>query len=101
MAGSQNPFEESELNILKSYLQNGGRILVLLSESNENDTGNVNILLEDIGIVPNMGTKNNCTYIAYLQINFQFSIIGSIHYYRLLNSHPLLQVFSSEGVLHR
>lgn len=53
--GSQNPFEESELNALKSFINEGGRVLVLLSESSQDDTSNINILLEEYGIVPNMG----------------------------------------------
>jgi hypothetical protein len=40
---------------LKAFVKDGGRILVLLSESNHNDTSNTNILLEEFGIVPNMG----------------------------------------------
>lgn len=55
LPGSQNPFEESELNALKSFINEGGRVLVLLTESNQDDTSNINILLEEYGIVPNMG----------------------------------------------
>lgn len=55
LAGSQQPFDENELDCLKTFVKDGGRILVLLSESNHNDTSNTNILLEEFGIVPNMG----------------------------------------------
>jgi intraflagellar transport protein 52 len=55
LAGSQQPFDENELDCLKAFVKDGGRILVLLSESNHNDTSNTNILLEEFGIVPNMG----------------------------------------------
>lgn len=58
LPGSQTPFEENELNALKTYISNGGRVLVLLSESHENDTSNTNIFLEVYGIIPNMGTSD-------------------------------------------
>lgn len=55
LAGTQNPLNENELNALKIYLNQGGRILILLTESNQDDQSNINILLEDLGIIPNMG----------------------------------------------
>lgn len=55
LPGSQQPFEENEINSLKMYLNEGGKILVLLVESNQDDLSNVNILLEEYGIYPEMG----------------------------------------------
>ena len=60
LPGCQQPFEENELNCLKSFIRDGGRVLVLLSESNHDDTSNINILLEEFGIVPNMGQYSVC-----------------------------------------
>lgn len=41
---------------MKGFMDGGGRILVLLAESSQDDdTSNTNIFLEDFGIIPNMG----------------------------------------------
>lgn len=55
LPGCQNPFTENEIKVLRTYIEEGGKVLVLLSESNQDDTSNVNILLEQYGIIPNMG----------------------------------------------
>ncbi|KAI4468717.1 ngd5/osm-6/ift52 [Holotrichia oblita] len=65
LPGSQNPFEESELNALKSFINEGGRVLVLLAESNQDDTSNINILLEEYGIIPNMDCLIRTHYYKY------------------------------------
>ncbi|CAH1363875.1 unnamed protein product [Tenebrio molitor] len=65
LAGSQQPFDENELDCLKTFVKDGGRILVLLSESNHNDTSNTNILLEEFGIVPNMDSLIRTHYYKY------------------------------------
>ncbi|XP_019866544.1 intraflagellar transport protein 52 homolog [Aethina tumida] len=65
LPGSQTPFEENELNALKTYISNGGRVLVLLSESHENDTSNTNIFLEVYGIIPNMDSLIRTHYYKY------------------------------------
>lgn len=62
LPGCRNPFNENELTALKKYLESGGKILALLHETSANDTSNVNILLEQYGITPNMGIKY-CVYI--------------------------------------
>lgn len=60
LPGSQTPFDDNELNCLKGFINEGGRILVLLSEGgNPDDNSNTNILLEEFGIVPNIGNKKN------------------------------------------
>lgn len=57
MPASQHPFDENEINTLKSFLNDGGKILILLSESNQDDLSNINILLEEFGIYPEMGNS--------------------------------------------
>lgn len=56
LPSSQHPFEETEINAIKAYLNEGGKILVLLAESNQDDLSNINIILEEFGIYPEMGT---------------------------------------------
>ncbi|GJQ81075.1 hypothetical protein Trydic_g21881, partial [Trypoxylus dichotomus] len=65
LPGSQNPFDEDELNALKSFINEGGRVLVLLTESNQDDTSNINILLEEYGIIPNMDCLIRTHYYKY------------------------------------
>ncbi|XP_022900592.2 intraflagellar transport protein 52 homolog [Onthophagus taurus] len=65
LPGPQNPFDESELNSLKTFINEGGRVLVLLSESNQNDISNINILLEEYGIIPNLDTVIRTHYYKY------------------------------------
>lgn len=55
LPGCQAPFTENEITVLKHYLHAGGRIFVMLNESDHNDACNINILLEEVGITPNMG----------------------------------------------
>ncbi|XP_044265616.1 intraflagellar transport protein 52 homolog [Tribolium madens] len=65
LPGCQQPFEETELNCLKSFIKDGGRILVLLAESNHEDASNTNILLEEFGIIPNMDSLIRTHYYKY------------------------------------
>lgn len=52
------------------YLNQGGRILILLTESNQDDQSNVNILLEDLGIIPNMGELYKKIVFNYVYVYF-------------------------------
>ncbi|KAJ8940638.1 hypothetical protein NQ318_020695 [Aromia moschata] len=65
LPGPQSSFEENELNVLKSFINNGGRVLILLTEGNANDVCNVNILLEFFGIVPNIDCLVRTHYYKY------------------------------------
>ncbi|KAL3275999.1 hypothetical protein HHI36_020730 [Cryptolaemus montrouzieri] len=65
LPGSQTPFEENELNILNTYVNRGGRILILLSEHISNDNSNTHIFLEEYGIVPNMDALIRSHYYKY------------------------------------
>lgn len=65
IAGAQLPFDESEINCLKNFILNGGRILVLLAEGNPNDKCNINILLEEFGIIPNLDSLIRTHYYKY------------------------------------
>ncbi|CAG9762729.1 unnamed protein product [Ceutorhynchus assimilis] len=53
---SQTCFEAAELEAMKNYVQEGGQMLVLLTEGSQNNKCNINIFLEHFGIVPN----NDC-----------------------------------------
>lgn len=62
LPGSQSPFTENELKVLKNYLQNeGGRILILLFEASKDDISNTNILLEEFGIIPEI---SKCMFVS-------------------------------------
>nr|CAH7733340.1 unnamed protein product [Callosobruchus chinensis]CAH7752819.1 unnamed protein product [Callosobruchus chinensis] len=65
LPGSQTPYEENEIAALKSYIQKGGRVLVLLSESSSSDQCNVNVLLEEYGIVPKIDCLIRTHYYKY------------------------------------
>ncbi|XP_050304982.1 intraflagellar transport protein 52 homolog [Anthonomus grandis grandis] len=61
----QTFFEESELKAMETYVQEGGRVLVLLIEGSPNDPCNINILLERFGIVPNLDCLIRTHYYKY------------------------------------
>ncbi|KAJ8918868.1 hypothetical protein NQ315_011160 [Exocentrus adspersus] len=61
----QNPFEESEITSLKNFINSGGRVLILITEGNPNDTCNINILLEIFGIIPNIDSLVRTHYYKY------------------------------------
>lgn len=63
--GSQAPFEENEINCLKNFINNGGRVLIFLTEGNPSDTCNINILLEIFGITPNIDSLIRTHYYKY------------------------------------
>lgn len=65
LAGPQLSFEESEINSMKNYVESGGRILILLSEGNSNESCNINILLEHFGIIPNLDCLIRTHYYKY------------------------------------
>lgn len=67
LACPQTPLNENELNALKTFVTGGGRVLILLTESNQDDKSNINVLLEDYGIVPNMGK------LILLKVTFQYA----------------------------
>lgn len=62
---AQLPFEESEINSLKNFIFEGGRIMVLLNEGNANDKCNINILLEHFGIIPHLDSLIRTHYYKY------------------------------------
>ncbi|KAK5647266.1 hypothetical protein RI129_002158 [Pyrocoelia pectoralis] len=65
LPGCRNPFTEPEIEAMKKFLEIGGKILVLLYESNQDDVSNVNILLEHYGIIPNMDSLIRTHYYKY------------------------------------
>ncbi|RZC33129.1 intraflagellar transport protein 52 -like [Asbolus verrucosus] len=85
LPGAQHPFEEGELSCLKAFVKDGGRILVLLSESSHDDASNTNIFLEEFGIVPNMGSSEIFIELIRYRGDFSDSLIRT-HYYKYF--HP-------------
>lgn len=65
LPASQDVFLEKELESLKSFIQDGGKVLVLLNEGNPDDKCNINILLETFGIIPNMDCLVRTHYYKY------------------------------------
>ncbi|XP_017772530.1 PREDICTED: intraflagellar transport protein 52 homolog [Nicrophorus vespilloides] len=65
LPGSQAQFGEDEITAMKNFLNQGGRMLVLLAEGNPEDTCNINILLEEVGITPNIDTLIRTHYYKY------------------------------------
>ncbi|GCB75185.1 hypothetical protein scyTo_0018972 [Scyliorhinus torazame] len=65
-AGPREKFTAAELEILKKYLESGGRILVMLGEGGESkyDT-NINFLLEEYGIMVNNDAVVRNMYYKY------------------------------------
>lgn len=58
LAGPQDRFTEEEFEVLKSYVDNGGSIWVMLGEGGENEFNtNVNFFLEQYGIYINNGKE--------------------------------------------
>lgn len=49
------PFTFPELDVIQNYLDDGGRVFVLLSEGSSMPQSNINIFLEKYGITPNSG----------------------------------------------
>ncbi|XP_072380420.1 intraflagellar transport protein 52 homolog [Diabrotica undecimpunctata] len=79
LAGSQLPFEENEINAMKSFIEKGGRMLILLMEGNPNDTCNINILLEHFGIIPNIDCLIRTHYYKYFHPKECFISDGSVN----------------------
>ncbi|OXB66553.1 UNVERIFIED_CONTAM: hypothetical protein H355_004560, partial [Colinus virginianus] len=65
-AGPREKFSAAELLVLKKFLEDGGAILVMLSEGGESRSGtNINFLLEDYGIVFNNDAVVRNVYYKY------------------------------------
>ena len=77
--GPSEPFTTTEFEELKSYLHNGGRALVMMSDGGEKQSGtNMNYLLEEFGMSVNADSVLRSVYYKYV--------------------HPK-EVFISDGVL--
>lgn len=56
LPGPRNKFTEFEMNAVRTYLNSGGNVLVMLGEGGENKYNtNINFLLEEFGIMVNNG----------------------------------------------
>ncbi|XP_076230944.1 intraflagellar transport 52 [Calliopsis andreniformis] len=63
LPGPQNKFTELEMNSIRSFLNDGGHILVMLGEGGEKKSNtNVNFLLEEFGIMVNNDSVIRMSY---------------------------------------
>lgn len=70
LPGPLSKFTELEMNSIRTFLNSGGNVLVMLGEGGENKSNtNINFLLEEFGIMVNNGMFVN-TYIKYIIIEF-------------------------------
>lgn len=59
LPGPLNKFTELEMNSIRTFLNSGGKVLVMLGEGGENKSNtNINFLLEEFGIMVNNGNIN-------------------------------------------
>lgn len=57
LPGPRNKFTELEMNAIRTFINSGGNVLVMLGEGGENKFNtNINFLLEEFGIMVNNGT---------------------------------------------
>lgn len=56
LAGPKNKFTELEMNSIRTFINSGGNVLVMLGEGGEKKSNtNINFLLEEFGIMINNG----------------------------------------------
>lgn len=81
IAGTRTPFTFTELDAIQNYLDDGGKVFVLLAEGSLISQSNINIFLEKYGIIPNAGML--LLYIIKIILNICFL-------FRLCNKNSLL-----------
>ena len=65
--GPSEPFTTAEFDDLKSYLQNGGRVMVMMGDGGEKQSGtNMNYLLEEFGMSVNADSVLRSVYYKYV-----------------------------------
>ncbi|KFQ18646.1 Intraflagellar transport protein 52, partial [Merops nubicus] len=65
-AGPREKFSAAEFSVLKTFLEDGGAILVMLKEGGESQCGtNINFLLEEYGIIFNNDAVVRTVYCQY------------------------------------
>lgn len=61
------PFNANEIQDIKKYIDEGGRVILLMNEGGEQKQGtNINALLEQVGISVNTDTVIRRTFFKYL-----------------------------------
>ena len=67
LGGPRAPFNTEELNDIRKYIEEGGKVILLLHEGGENKLGtNINVLLEQLGISCNNDSVIRKTFFKYL-----------------------------------
>eukprot|EP00112_Aurelia_sp_Birch-Aquarium-sp1_P008013 Seg1876.4 transcript_id=Seg1876.4/GoldUCD/mRNA.D3Y31 product="Intraflagellar transport protein 52" protein_id=Seg1876.4/GoldUCD/D3Y31 len=65
-AGPREKFKASEFDAIKQYIDNGGNVIVMMSEGGENSfKTNINFLLEDYGVMVNSDAVVRTSYYKY------------------------------------
>lgn len=78
LAAPKEKFTESEFNVIKKYLDNGGSILVMMAEGGEKTyPTNINFLLEEFGIMVNSG--------KYYKVDLSFTVRSKNRFKLLLS----------------
>ncbi|KAJ1422136.1 hypothetical protein B484DRAFT_452508 [Ochromonadaceae sp. CCMP2298] len=77
--GPREPFSAAEFNELKSWLNNGGRALVMLGDGGEKQSGcNINYLLEEFGMSVNSDSVTRSVFYKYLHPKEVFIAEGTL-----------------------
>ncbi|CAG9760778.1 unnamed protein product [Ceutorhynchus assimilis] len=79
LPASQASFEGTELKVMENYVQEGGKMMVLLTEGSQNDQCNIHILLENFGIVPNIDCLIRTHYYKYFHPKECYIVDGQIN----------------------
>jgi intraflagellar transport protein 52 len=67
LGGPRAPFNVQELQDIRKYLDEGGKVLIMMHEGGEQKLGtNINFLLEQLGISVNNDTVIRKTFFKYL-----------------------------------
>jgi len=67
LGGPRLPFNAYELKDMKQYVEEGGKVMLMMHEGGEQKLGtNINALLEQLGISVNQDTVVRKTYYKYL-----------------------------------
>lgn len=67
LGGPRQPFSANELQDIRKYIDEGGRVLLLMHEGGEQKLGtNINAMLEQLGISINTDSVIRKTFYKYL-----------------------------------
>lgn len=80
LGGPRQPFSAEELQDIRRYIDEGGRVIVMMSEGGENKLQtNINFLLEQLGISVNTDSVIRKTFYKYLHPKETFVANGILN----------------------